>query len=373
MADEKLNVVQISAKDRHKIKAFIKEVENIKGRHTELVSVYVPAGYNLDKIVAHLSDEQGTAVNIKSKSTRDSVITALEKMIQHLKLYPKTPDNGLVVFGGNTSEREGQQDFKVWSLVPPIPMNQRLYRCDKEFILDPIRELAEDKNLYGLVVMDKREGNIALLKGKTIIPLTNSTSAVPGKHKTGGQSAQRFERLRDLASLEFYKRIADHMQSNFLPIITDIKGIIVGGPGHTKYEFVDGNVINEQLKRKIIGIKDLSYTGDFGLQELLEKSEDLLSGEEVVQEKKLMAEFFDKLAKDDTCVAYGKDEVERTLQMGAVDKILLSETLDDKYIAKIEEEALNFGTTTHLVSTETREGVQLKDLGGIAAVLRYSV
>ena len=30
-----------------KLKKFIKELEAIKGRHTELVSVYVPQGYDL--------------------------------------------------------------------------------------------------------------------------------------------------------------------------------------------------------------------------------------------------------------------------------------------------------------------------------------
>jgi len=363
--------LRMSAKDRHKLKSFLKEISQIKGRGTELVSVYVPAGYDLNKIVAHLQDEQGTATNIKSKQTRDNVIASLEKMIQHLKLYDKTPENGLVVFAANTAEREGQQDYKAWSYIPVIPMNQRLYRCDKEFVLEPLEELASDESIYGLVVMDKREGNIALLKGKTIVPLTNAQSAVPGKHKTGGQSAQRFERLRDLASLEFYKRIADHMQTNFLDMITELKGIIIGGPGHSKYDFAEGNVINDQLKRKIIGIKDLSYTGEFGLQELVEKSEDLLASEEIMGEKRIMGEFFEKLSKNDKIVAYGVKEVKAALEMGAVEKLLLSETLDDSTIEEFEKINEQYGGETHFISTETREGVQLKDLGKMGAILRY--
>ncbi|MFH1589081.1 MAG: peptide chain release factor 1, partial [archaeon] len=173
--------MKISAKARFKLKQFVKELENFKGRHTELISVYIPSGYDINKIMSHLFQEQGTASNIKSKPTRDNVQTGLEKMMQHLKLYTRTPANGLALFSGNVAEREGQQDFKVWSIEPPIPLNQRLYRCDKNFVLEPLQDQSDDKTVFGLVVMDKREGNIAFLKGKVIIPLSKAHSAVPGK------------------------------------------------------------------------------------------------------------------------------------------------------------------------------------------------
>lgn len=364
---------RISAVDKLHIKHFLKEVEAVKGRHTELISIYVPAGYELTGKISQLQQEQGTATNIKSKQTRDAVIASLEKMIQHLKSFDKTPPNGLICFAGNASDREGQQNYKVWSMEPPIPSNQNLYRCDKEFITEPLQELVDDKIIFGLVAMDKREGNIALLKGKTIIPLKALHSAVPGKHKTGGQSAQRFERLREGAAIEFYKRIAQYMLEEFLENQTEIQGIIIGGPGHTKYDFAEGNYITDQLKRKIIGIKDLSYTGDFGLQELLEKSEDLLAEEEVVKEKLLMRKFFEGLAKEPDKVAYGFDDVLSATNMGAVDTILVSENISDKDLETLENAAEQMGTTVEVISNETREGAQLVDMGGVAAILRYAV
>jgi len=373
MAEETSSKMQkISAKDRFHIKHFLKEIESIRGRHTELISVYIPSGYEISAKISQLQQEQGTATNIKSKSTRDNVISSLEKMIQHLKGYKSTPPNGLIVFSGNASEREGQQDYRVWSIEPPIPMKQNLYRCDKEFVTDILHEMADDKIIFGLVVMDKREGNIAFLKGKTIIPLKEMHSAVPGKHKTGGQSAQRFERLREGAAIDFYKRIAQHMLDEFLSNQTEIQGIIVGGPGHTKYDFVDGGYITDQLKRKIIGIKDLSYTGEFGLQELLEKSEDILSNEEVIKEKQLMQKFFEILATEEKKGSYGLADVMRLTQTGAVDIILVSESVDEKVLDDLEEAAKLVGSTVEVISVETREGAQLKDMGGVAAILRYA-
>lgn len=361
---------KMSAQQRHKLKAFVKQLAGYKGRHTELVSVYVPKDYDLNKIINHLQQEQGTASNIKSKQTRDNVIAALEKMIQHLKLFKKTPEHGLAAFAGNVAEREGQQDYQVWSIEPPLALNLRIYRCDKDFVLEPLVEMAEDKNLYGMVVMDRREGNIALLKGKGIQVLVSTESMVPGKFRAGGQSAVRFARNRELAAKDFYKKIASYMKEQFLNM-ENLKGILVGGPGPTKYEFVEGNYITADVKKKIIAIRDLGYTGEFGLQELLEKCQDVLADEEVAEEKKQVKRFLNLLATKPGMVSYGEKEVRKQLEFGTVDLLILSEVIPDKTIEDLEKEAEKTGSEVLIVGTETTEGNQIKELGKVCAILRY--
>jgi peptide chain release factor subunit 1 len=362
--------MSISAHEKFRVKKFVKMLENIRGRHTELVSVYIPEGYDMNKIIGHLNQEQGTATNIKSSSTKKNVISSLERMIQHLRLFKQTPKNGLAVFSGNVSDREGQSDIQVFSIEPPLPLNIRIYRCDKEFVLEHLTEMCDDKEIYGLVVMDRRDANIAMLKGKTIVPLTSTGSNVPGKTRAGGQSAQRFERLREGAAKEFYYRIGELMKEQFLEN-RDLKGIIVGGPGPTKYDFVDGNYITNEVKKRIIGIKDLSYTGDFGVQELVDKSDDILAQEEIMKEKQLMNKYFNLLSKDAGLIEYGKEAVLELLKQGAVETILISEETDENDIELFELEATNWGTNIEIISTETREGVQLKEIGKIGAILRY--
>ncbi|MBW2980540.1 peptide chain release factor aRF-1 [Candidatus Woesearchaeota archaeon] len=362
----------LTEKQKYELKKFIKELELHRGRHTELVSVYIPAGYDMNKIINHLSQEQGTATNIKSASTRKNVITALEKMIQHLRLFKRTPSHGLAVFSGNVAKREGQEDFKVWSIEPPVPLKTRIYRCDKEFVLDLLIDMLEVKEVYGLVVIDMRDANIAFLKGKTIIPLLKTHSEVPGKFKAGGQSAARFARNRELAAKGHYRKVSEYMKEQFLGL-KGLKGIIVGGPGPTKHDFIELGNVPTELKKKIIAVKDLSYTGDFGLQELVDKSQDVLAQEEIAGEKKIMSRFFDLLSKQPGIVSYGEAEVMKNLKLGAVDTLLLSEDLEDEKIDGFEKEAGVVGTTVKIISTETREGVQLRDIGKVAAILRYEV
>jgi len=362
----------ITAVQRYKLKKFLEELERYKGRHTEMVSVYIPEGYDINKINQHLSQEQGTAGNIKSTSTRKNVQDSLERMLQHLKLFKVTPPHGLAAFAGNVAEREGQSDLQVWSIEPPVPLKVRIYRCDKEFVLDPLQEMLEVKELYGLVVMDRREGNIALLKGKTIIPVAKTTSNVPGKTKAGGQSSQRYMRIREGEAKAFYNKLGEYMREQFIDK-PEIKGIIVGGPGPTKYEFVDGNFITNEVKRKIIAIKDITYTGEFGFQELLDKCGDVLAEEDVSREKKIMNRLFELLATKPGMVSYGPAEVMKNLQIGLVDTLLLSESLADESIEQYQKEAERFSTKVEIISTETREGVQLRDIGKIAAILRYEI
>jgi len=364
--------MHITEKQKYQLKKFIKELELHRGRHTELVSVYIPKGYDIIKIINHLDQEKGTATNIKSASTRKNVIDALEKMIQHLRLYKRTPENGLAVFSGNVAKREGQQDFEVWSIEPPLPLKTRIYRCDKEFVLELLRDMLDIKEVYGLVIVDRRDANIAYLKGKTIIPLVKTHSEVPGKTRAGGQSAARFERLREGAKKDHFKKVAEYMKEQFLSN-KNLKGIIVGGPGPTKHDFIEGGHITTEVKNKIIAIKDLSYTGEFGLQELVDRSQDVLAKEEIMEEKKILGRFFELLSTKPGTVSYGVNEVMKNLKLGAVDTLLLSEKLDEKKMEEFENEAKLVGTTVKIISTETREGVQLKDIGKVAAILRYEV
>ncbi|MBU4502474.1 MAG: ribosomal L7Ae/L30e/S12e/Gadd45 family protein, partial [Nanoarchaeota archaeon] len=185
-------------------------------------------------------------------------------------------------------------------------------------------------------------------------------------------SAQRYARIRLEMKKEFFKRVAELVNKTFLGM-KELKGILIGGPMPTKDEFVDGDFINNELKKKIVSMQDLSYTGDFGLNELVDKSKDALEKEAVMQEKKLVTEFFELLRKDPGKAAYGKEEVLKAIKAGAAEKILVSEDLSDDELEEVQEKAEEFGTEINIISTETREGVQIRDLGRYAAILRYAL
>lgn len=359
--------------EKLKFRKLIKKLKTFRGRHTELISVYLPPKSDLTKLINTLQDEQGTATNIKDKNTGKSVQNALERMIRTLKTLSGTPVNGLAIFSGNISEKDNVQDFEVFWIEPPEPVPLKLYRCEQRFVTAPLEEMDANEVTYGLIAIDKGEATVGLLVGSTIKVIRNMNSTVPGKFKTGGQSAQRFERIREGAAIEFYKRVADVAIQEFT-FMKELKGIIVGGPGTTKNNFVDGNYMNEEIKKKVLGILDTTYTNAFGLKELVDKANDLLSDTEVMAERKVIQKFLEILGKDTSFVAYGLENVNTALDMGAVDNLIIVDTMiEDKTLEELSEKCEASRTTLTLVTDKTPEGVQLKGLTGIGAILRYPI
>ena len=350
----------------------VEELEKHRGRHTELISVYVSTGYDINSVQRQLAAETSTAKNIKSTSTRKNVIDALEKIIRHLKGLKKTPKNGLALFAGNVSKVEGQSDLQLWDIEPPMPLKIRLYRCDKEFVLEPLKEQLEVSEIIGLLVMDRKEATIGVLEGKRIEVLQKMTSGIPSKVRAGGQSSQRFHRITEGLTKEFYKRIADEMKKIFFND-TRLKGILVGGPIPTKDEFLDGGYFVTKLQEKVIGRVDIGGSDESGLKELVKKSEKILADQEVIYEKKVLERFFKTLGEKPELATLKEKDTKTALEYGAVDTLILSKVVNKKLAKELNTLAENIGSKIEIVSVDTEEGKQFENLGGIGAILRFKV
>ncbi len=359
------------AQTKEELAELLEQLSNIRGRHTELVTVMIPAGANIYTTADQIDAEKSTADNIKSKSTRKNVTDALEMISRELKHYKQTAENGIAIFCGNVSENEGQTDIKLWIVEPPIPLKTRMYRCDQTFVLEPLKEMLAIEEVYGLVAMDRKEATLALLEGKQVKILRKLSSGVPGKYKTGGQSAARFERIREGLAKEFYRRIAEAMKEVYFNL-DKLKGIIIGGPIPTKEDFVKEGQLVTQLKDKIIGMKDIGYSDEHGIALLVEASEDLLEKQEIMKEKLLLEKFFERLGKGNKAV-YKKEDVEKAIKYGAIELLILSEKLKKTEIQEYRKKAESISAKVELVSDETDEGRQFLSLGGLGAMLRFEV
>ncbi len=360
--------------NKQELEEMIKQLENYRGRHTELITVYISAGYDPNSVQKQLEAEKSTAKNIKSTSTRKNVTEALEKIVRFLKDFKKTPDNGLAIFSGNISEVEGQDDIQLFAIEPPEPLNVRLYRCDKEFVLEPLREQTSVDEVYGLIVMDRKEATIGMLEGKRVYMIQKLTSGVPSKVRAGGQSSQRFHRITEGLTKDFYKRIAEEAKAAFFED-PRLKGILIGGPVPTKDEFVEGEYLTTQLQEKVLGRIDLGDTSESGLNELVEKSDEILANQEIIYEKNLLDKFFETLGQNPGMAVYQEENVRKALQYGAVDVLIFSKKADKSLVKELKTKAEEIGSTIEVVSTETDEGQQFLNVTqkGIGALLRFKL
>lgn len=534
------------------------KLEKFRGRGTEMISVYIPPDTDRGAVMGQLNEEISQSSNIKSPQTRKNVQGALRKISGFLKqINFKLPPTGLVVFAGNVSESEGKTDIRLFTIKPIKELRTRLYWCDSQFHLEPLREMAQPQEVYGLITIDKNEATIAALIGKRYDIIGKFTSGVAGKTRAGGQclepntlvllengqeekilelkvsqliksinisnnsimkseitqkwdtnkkqikittekkqnmvvsspdhvffifnkktgaieekiakklktsdllltldktgkklkpiqikkmekidesipmvdisvekqnffangllvhnSAKRFEHLREEAAQEFYKRISEKANAAFLPYEDKLKGMIIGGPGITKNYFLEKDLIDYRLKKKVIGTVDTSYTDESGIREILQRSDEILKATAVIKEKKLLERFFTELAKD-SLASYGEKQVIGDIEIGKVDTLLLSEGInwivlkfqcqscskefevvvkslhyspskekctecsstqlevleEAEYLEYMVEKAATTGAKVEIISTDTPEGQQfLKSFEGIGAILRF--
>ena len=162
-------MAEVSSKELYEFKKILKELAQKKGRGTELVSVYIPPDKQLSDVGKHMRDELGQSANIKSKQTRKNVQSAIEVILQRIRLYKQPPENGLVMFVGMIPKGgPGTEKMETYVLEPLEPVTTYWYKCNNEFFLEPLEYMIEERDTYGVAVIDRREATIASMKGKKI-------------------------------------------------------------------------------------------------------------------------------------------------------------------------------------------------------------
>jgi peptide chain release factor subunit 1 len=403
----------------YKVRKLISELSSKEGRGTELVSLYIPPKKAIHEAIANLREEWGTAGNIKSDTTRNHVQDALTKAMQRLKLYRTVPDMGLVVFSGALpTNGPGSEVVNVWEIIPPKPVQTYLYACDDHFRVEYLKDMLREDKVFGLLVIDSSDVGLGILSGGSLEIVDLMTSGISGKTRKGGQSARRYERGREMELTYFFNRVSEHATRTFIDS-NKITGLIVGGPGPTKDEFLKGEYLHYELQKKVIAVLDLGYSGREGVRELVEKASDILKDVRLVEEKRLVQRFLSEVNRQGGLAVYGLPRVMEALQKASAEVVLVSDDMElvtidatckkcrtqksqtvpsprkiqtrqdmgatpcsscgaiDYEISEkdlvdaLEEIALQGGTKVEVISSGTEEGSMFKTFGGVAALLRY--
>jgi peptide chain release factor subunit 1 len=420
-----LSTKKKSSLELFRLKKTLNSLASKEGSHTELITLYVPPGKQISDAINMLRDEYGTASNIKSTTTRKNVQEAIVKVQQRLKLFKNPGENGIVIFAGAIPQEgggPGSERMETYVIVPPEPIRIYLYRCDSRFHTEHLQEMLREKETYGILLIDASGATIATLQGKRLDIVRDMNSGVAGKTRAGGQSARRYERLRDMQLNEYFTRVGQHANDIFLPIET-LKGIILAGPGPTKYDFDKGDYLNYMLKKKIIDTIDTAYVQEQGVKEVVDRAPEIMRKVRYIEEKQIMQQFLYEVGHDSGMITYGEAEVRKALVAGAVRTLLISEKVEfaraavkcsacgyeEKHTVRTQklvefeqdlsqkpcpkcqapsltvvdeqdviddlaELADQGNADVEIISCETEEGQMLKNaFGGIAAILRFKM
>ncbi len=143
--------------------------------------------------------------------------------------------------------------------------------------------------------------------------------------------------------------------------------LVIVGPGFYKENFV--KFAENRLQNYVVA--QASHGDMRGIYEVLKSGvlDKLLKENRVAREERLVESLLQEIKKEGL-YAYGKNEVERYLNIGAVDKLLVTDR-DFKKHRELMKLAMETGAEVHIISTSHEAGKILQNLGGIAALLRF--
>lgn len=384
-----------------------------------MISLIIPPKDQISRASAMLTQEYGTASNIKSRVNRLSVLSAITSTQQRLKLYTRVPPNGLVLFVGTILTDEGKEKKVSFDFEPHKPINTSLYLCDNKFHTEALSELLESDQRFGFIVMDGNGTLFGTLAGNTREVVHKFTVDLPKKHGRGGQSALRFSRLRDEKRHNYVRKVAELAVQHFITSDkVNVSGLVLAGSADFKTELSQSDMFDQRLVAKVIKVVDVSYGGENGFNQAIELAAESLSNVKFVQEKKLIQKYFDEISQDTGRYCFGVDDTLKCLELGAVETLIVWENLDTtRYVLRnaageeiivyankdqekdrekfrdkstglemehgeepqsllewFAEKYKDFGAALEFVTNRSQEGAQfVKGFGGIGGLLRYKV
>ncbi|KAI3820296.1 hypothetical protein L1987_07841 [Smallanthus sonchifolius] len=406
-----------------KVKKLIKALEAARGNATSMISLIMPPHDQISRVTKMLDVESGTASNIKSRVNRQSVLGAITSAQQRLKLYNKVPLNGLVLYTGIIVTDDGKEKKVTIDFEPFKPINTSLYRCANKFHTEALNELLESDDKFGFIVMDGNGTLFGTLSGSTRDVLHKFTVDLPKKHGRGGQSALRFARLRVEKRHNYVRKTSELATQFFIDPTTsksNVSGLILAGSADFKTELSQSDMFDPRLKAKILNVVDVSYGGEDGFNQAINLSSEIFANVKFVQEKRLMGKYFELISQDIGKCVYGVEDTLKSLEMGAVEILIVWENLDiNRYVLKhsttgeiifkhlnkdqeadqsnfrdsdtnaeleVQEkmsllewfanEYKKFGCTLEFVTNKSQEGSQFcnaNSFGGIGGILRYQL
>lgn len=400
-----------------KVKKMIKALEAARGNGTSMISLVIPPKGQIALSQKLLTEEYGTASNIKSRVNRLSVLSAITSTQHKLKLYTSVPRNGLVIYCGDVMTDEGKEKKLNIDFEPFKPINTSLYMCDNKFHVEALSELLENDDRFGFIIMDGNGALFGTVSGNTREILHKFSVDLPKKHGRGGQSALRFSRLREEKRHNYVRKVAEVAVQNFITADkVNCKGLILAGSADFKTELSKSDLFDNRLQAKVINIVDISYGGENGFNQAIELSAETLSNVKFVQEKKLLNAYFEEISQDTGKFCYSVDDTLKALDLGACEILIVYENLntirytmkdieggevivhrnpdlpsktwqqdkktgidmeivkEETFLEWLAENYKSFGANLEFVTDRSSEGAQfVQGFGGIGAILRYKV
>jgi hypothetical protein len=127
-------------------------------------------------------------------------------------------------------------DARRLVVLPPFPLREA--RCRAGCDASPLRSLLSQPRTVGVVLLRLGHYAVGLFEGERLVDSKTGHRFVKGRHKAGGQSAQRFVRIREKQIREMFDKACEAVQARFEPVERELDHVFLGGDRHTLGAFL---------------------------------------------------------------------------------------------------------------------------------------
>lgn len=246
----------------------------------------------------------------------------------------------------------GEYRFIIETIIPPLPIKRKLYRCDRQFALDAIEPLFETHGQLGIVIVGGDTAEIWIQEHTRNTRVAETSMHRQKAQKKGGQSAQRFCRIRMNQIDEFVDKVID-LVIKTLPI-DKIKDIVVAGHSELFMQVADAPGIKERVKQII-------RTDGLEIDKIVPKITITIGATEATA---LAEQLFEELDTDSSCIIYGPEAIRSAAAANMIEKVVVVDSID------IEKWGLR--AVDGIVKLDSRIGTRLHLMGGVLARVYYA-
>lgn len=255
-----------------------------------------------------------------------------------------------------------------------IALNQPLTIVKKSWskhLLDRLTRASMAEKTMLILAIDDEAFAIAETKQYGVEVKVEEHMKLPGKLEAEKRTA---------ATRDYFRRAFNSLNQLWLPTHNPI---MIVGVGFIKNDFT--KFIAEEaaeVSKSVVDVKSVNNGGIAGIHEALRSGVLLKATHKlrIFDETEIMEEILRRLGKSEGTVTYGLDPVESAVKLGAVEKIVLADTLlrdageeQRLHLEELMREAEHRRGSVTVVSTEHEAGAKLLALGGIAALLRFPI
>jgi len=185
---------------------------------------------------------------------------------------------------------------------------------------------------------------------------------------------------RDSAVDEYFRKIVKSLREVWT---STHRPITIIGVGFVKDDFAKW-LRNEasDVAGSVVDVKSVNNSGTVGINEALRSGVLLSTFKQlrIAEETEVVEEILKRLGQDRTDVAYGFEKVEESAKVGAVQTLVLADSMlrectDETrlFVEGLMRSVEEKGGRITVTSTEHEAGAKLEALGGIAALLRFPI